>query len=94
MIKKKLSKSSKKSYSPLEKRKIVEEIRSGFYSIGQAREKYILPKRKLRKWNRWYFKIRLLAHFRPKSLPMKKTINQEVQELKKQLLEAQGTHQL
>jgi hypothetical protein len=49
MSKRKLGKSSKKSYSPLEKRKIVEEIRSGFYSIDQAREKYILPKRKLRK---------------------------------------------
>ncbi len=90
MIKRKLSKSTKKSYSPFEKRKIVEEIRCGFYSIGQAGEKYILPKRKLRKWNRWYFKIRLLAHFQTKVLPMKKTTNQQVQDLQKQLLQAQA----
>ena len=89
MIKRKLSKSSKKSYSPFEKRKIVEEIRSGFYSIDQAREKYILPKRKLRNWNRWYFKIRLLPHFKAKPLPTMKKANQQVEELKKQLLEAQ-----
>ncbi len=90
MIKRKLTKTTKKSYSPFEKRKIVEEIRSGFYSIGQAGEKYILPKRKLRKWNKWYFKIRLLAHFQTKVLPMKKTTNQQVQDLQKQLLEAQA----
>ena len=90
MIKSKLSKSSKKSYSPFEKRKIVEEIRSGFYSIDQAREKYILPKRKLRNWNRWYFKIRLLPHFKAKPLPTMKKADQQVEELKKQLLEAQA----
>jgi hypothetical protein len=61
MNKSKLSKSSKKSYSPFEKRKIVKEIRSGFYSVEKAKEKYILPKRKLRKCSRWYFIIRLLA---------------------------------
>jgi transposase len=93
MNKKKLSKSSKKSYSPFEKRKIVEEVRSGFYCIDQASEKYILPKRKIRKWNRWYFKIRLLRHFKPKPLPMKKTTNQEVEQLKKQLLEAQALNE-
>lgn len=90
MIKSKLSKSRKKSYSPFEKRKIVEEIRSGFYSIDQAKEKYILPKRKIRKWNRWYFKIRLLAHFKAKPLPTMKKATQQVEELKKQLLEAQA----
>jgi transposase-like protein len=93
MNKKKLSKIIKKSYWPLEKRKIVEEVRSGFYSIDQASEKYILPKRKIRKWNRWYFKIRLLRHFKPKALPMKKTTNQEVQQLKKQLLEAHALNE-
>ncbi len=93
MSKKKLSKSGKKSYSPFDKRKIVEEVRSGFYSIDQASEKYILPKRKIRKWNRWYFKIRLLPHFKPKPLPMKKTTNQEVEQLKKQLLEAQALNE-
>ncbi len=93
MNKKKLSKIIKKSYWPLEKRKIVEEVRSGFYSIDQASEKYILPKRKIRKWNRWYFKIRLLRHFKPKALPMKKITNQEVQQLKKQLLEAHALNE-
>ncbi len=90
MNKKKLSKTKKKSYTPLEKRKIVEEVRSGFYSLGEASEKYILPKRKIRKWNRWYFKIRLLGHFRPKPLLMKKNSDQQIQQLKKQLLEAQA----
>ena len=93
MNKKKLTKSSKKSYSPFEKRTLVEEVRSGFYCINQASKKYILLKRKIRKWNRWYFKIRLLRHFKPKALPMKKTITQEVQQLKKQLLEAQALNE-
>ncbi len=90
MIKRKLSKKGKKSYSPFGKRKRVEEIRSGFYSIDQAREKYILPKRRIRKWNRWYFKIRLLPHFKAKPLPTMKKANQQVEELKKQLIEAQA----
>ena len=90
MIKSKLSRSSKKSFSPFERIKIVEEIRLGYYSIDQAREKYISPKRKLRKWNRWYFKIRLLRHFKDKPLPTMKKANQQVEELKKQLLEAQA----
>jgi transposase len=93
MKQKKLPKSAKKSYSPLEKRKIVEEIRSGFYSLKQARDKYILPQKKIRKWSRWYFKIRLLSHFKAKPLPMKKTTNQQVEELKKQLLEAQALNE-
>ncbi len=66
MTKKKLTKSATKSYSPFEKRKIVEEVRSGFYSFAQARKKYILSKTKFSKWNRWYFKTRLLPHFKPK----------------------------
>ncbi len=90
MREKKLSKTKKKSYSPLEKRKIVEEVRSGFYSLGEASERYILPKRKLRKWNRWYFKIRLLRHFKAKPIPMKKNTDQQVEQLKKQLQEAQA----
>jgi transposase-like protein len=65
MSKKKLTKTAKKSYSALEKRKIVEEVRSGFYSLQKARKKYILSKTKFSKWNRWYFKIRLLRHFKP-----------------------------
>ena len=89
MKEKQLSKIGKKCYSPLEKRKIVEEVRSGFYSFEQASEKYILPKKRIRKWNRWYFKIRLLGHFKAKPYPMKKTTNQEVEKLKKQLQEAQ-----
>jgi hypothetical protein len=40
MTKRKLTKTAKKSYSPLEKRKIVEEARSGFYSLQKARKKY------------------------------------------------------
>ena len=90
MREKKLSKIGKKCYSPLEKRKIVEEVRSGYYSLGQASEKYILPKRKIRKWNRWYFKIRLLGHFKAKPIPMKKNTDQQVEQLKKQLQEAQA----
>ncbi|MDO1451703.1 hypothetical protein Q0590_35850 [Rhodocytophaga aerolata] len=90
MTKKKLTKTAKKSYSPLEKRKIVEEVRSGFYSFAQARKKYILSKTKFSRWNRWYFKIRLLHHFKPKSLPTMKKAKQSVEELKKQLLEAQA----
>ncbi|MFC5538580.1 hypothetical protein ACFPQ1_30005 [Rhodocytophaga aerolata] len=90
MTKKKLTKSATKSYSPLEKRKIVEEVRSGFYSFAQARKKYILSKTKFSRWNRWYFKIRLLRHFKPNPFPTMKKANPSVEELKKQLLEAQA----
>ncbi len=90
MTKKKLTKPAKKCYSPLEKRKIVEEIRSGFCSFAQARKKYILSKTKFSKWNRWYYKLRLLCHFKHKALPMKKNASQQVEELKKQLLQAQA----
>jgi transposase-like protein len=84
------SKSTKKSYSPFEKRKIVEEVRSGFYSLKQARKKYILSKTKFSKWNRWYFKIRLLRHFTPNPSAIMKNSDQQVKHLKKQLLEAQA----
>jgi transposase-like protein len=90
MSKKKLTKTAKKSYSPLEKRKIVEEVRSGFYSFVQARKKYILSKTKFSRWNRWYFKIRLLPHFKPNPFPTMKKAKQSVEELKRQLLEAQA----
>ena len=90
MTKKKLTKSTTKSYSPLEKRKIVEEVRSGFYSFAQARKKYILSKTKFSRWNRWYFKIRLLRHFKPKPFATMKKAKPSVEELKKQLLEAQA----
>ncbi len=90
MIKKKLTKSTKKSYSPFEKRKIVEEVRSGFYTLKQSRKKYIFSKTIFCKWNRWYFKIRLLRHFKPKLFLTMKKAKQSVDELKKQLLEAQA----
>ncbi len=93
MKEKQLRKISKKSYSPLEKRKIVEEVRSGYYSFERTSEKYILPKKRIRKWNRWYFKIRLLRHFRAKPIPMKKNPDQQIQQLKKQLLEAQALNE-
>ena len=95
MSKKKLTKSATKSYSAFEKRKIVEEVRYehsrslGFYCFAQARKKYILSKTKFSKWNRWYFKIRLLRHFKPKPFPTMKKAKQSVEELQKQLLEAQ-----
>jgi transposase-like protein len=90
MTKRKLTKPAKKSYSPLEKRKIVEEVRSGFYCLQQARKKYILSKTKFSRWNRWYFKIRLLRYFKPKPFPTMKKAKQSNEELKKQLLEAQA----
>ncbi len=96
MTKKKLTKSTTKSYSPLEKRKIVEEVRYehsrslGFYSFAQARKKYILSKTKFSRWNRWYFQIRLLPHFKPKLFPTMKKAKPSVEKLKKQLVEAQA----
>jgi hypothetical protein len=96
MSKKKLTNTATKSYSPLEKRKIVEEVRYehsrslGFYCLQQARKKFILSKRKFSKWNRWYFKIRLLRYFKPKPFPTMKKAKQSNEELKKQLLEAQA----
>jgi hypothetical protein len=84
MTKKKLTNTAKKSYSPLEKRKIVEKVRSGFYSLQKARKKYILSKTKFSKRNRWYFKARLLRHFKPNPFPTMKKAKESNQELKKQ----------
>ena len=87
---KQVSKVGKKSYSPFEKRQIVEEVRSGYYSLGKARKKYILSKTKFNKWNRWYFKIRLLRHFTPKASSIMKKSDHQIEQLKRQLLEAQA----
>ncbi len=48
MKEKKLSKISKKSYSPFEKRKIVEEVPSGYYSEEYKSADSIIEKTALR----------------------------------------------
>ncbi|KAA5547814.1 hypothetical protein [Adhaeribacter rhizoryzae] len=90
MNKKELKENVKRAYSSLEKRKIVEEIRSGMLTIKQATKQYQVSVGILQDWNRWYYKTRLLKYYRPKpSFPMKPS-QTTVEQLKQELAEAQA----
>ena len=66
---------------------LVEEIRSGMLSIQQSSRQYQITGSVLQRWNRWYFKTRLLKYVQPLAFaPMKSSEDQ----LKQQLKEAQA----
>ena len=66
---------------------LVDEIRSGMLSIQQSSRQYQLTGSVLQRWNRWYFKTRLLKYVQPLAFaPMKSSEDQ----LKQQLKEAQA----
>ena len=70
---------------------MVEEIRSGMLSIQQSTKQYQLSRSVLQRWNRWYFKTRLLKHVQSLTFsPMKSSEDQ----LKQQLKEAQAQLEL
>ena len=68
---------------------MVEEIRSGMFSIQQSTRQYQLTGSVLQRWNRWYFKTRLLKYVKPSTIHKMKT-SEESDQLKQQLKEAQA----
>jgi uncharacterized protein (DUF342 family) len=82
----KLKQNSKSSFSSKKKCIVVEEIRSGMLSIHQSIRQYQITGSVLQRWNRWYFKTRLLKYLKPKFAIMKSSEDQ----LKQQLKEAQA----
>ncbi|WP_146153704.1 hypothetical protein [Adhaeribacter arboris] len=69
---------------------MVEEIRSGLLSLRQSIQQHQVPGSVLQKWNRWYFKMRLLKYYRPKSAFLMAPSQPTVEQLKQQLAEAQA----
>ena len=83
----KLKHNRQKSFSSKKNCELVEEIRSGMLSIQQCMRQYQLTGSVLQRWNRWYFKTRLLKYVQPLAFsPMKSSEDQ----LKQQLKEAQA----
>ena len=69
---------------------MVEEIRSGMLSLRQSIQQHHVSGSVLQKWNRWYFKIRLLKYYRPKSAFLMAPSQTTVEQLKRQLQEAEA----
>jgi transposase len=90
MNKRKLKGNAKEAFSSTEKRKMVEELRSGMLTIKQATKQYQLSVSNLQAWNRWYYKTRLLKYYRPKSAFLMAPSQTTVEQLKQQLAEAQA----
>ncbi|WP_106932123.1 hypothetical protein [Adhaeribacter arboris] len=61
MNKRELKGNVKEAYSSKEKRIMVEEIRSGLLSFRESIQKHPVSGSVLQKWNRCYFKTRLLG---------------------------------
>ncbi len=67
---------------------MVEEIRSGLLSLRQSIQQHYVSGSVLQKWNRWYYRTRLLKYYRPKSsFPMAPS-QTTVKQLEQQLAEA------
>ena len=90
MNKRKLKGNTKEGLSSLEKRRIVEEIRSGMLTIRQSTKQYQLSVSTLQAWNRWYYRTRLLRYYRPRPSFLMKPSQTTVEQLKQQLAEAQA----
>ena len=90
MNKRKLKRNTKESYSSKEKRIMVEEIRSGMLTLRQSVQKNQVSGSVLQKWNRWYYRTRLLRYYRPKSSFLMAPSQPTVEQLKQQLAEAQA----
>ena len=90
MNKRKLKGNTKAAYSSKEKRKRVEEIRSGMLTIQQSTQQYQLSVSNLQEWNCWYYKTRLLRYYRPRPSFLMKPSEPTIEQLKLQLAEAQA----
>ena len=62
---------------------MVEEIRSGMLTIKQSIQQHHVSGSVLQKWNRWYYKIRLLKYYKPSfhMIPSQTTVEQLEQQL-------------
>ncbi len=90
MNKRALKGNTKEAFSSLEKRRIVEEIRSGMLTIKQSTKQYQLSVSNLQTLNRWYYRTRLLKYYRPKLSFLMKPSQPTIEQLKQQLAEAQA----
>ena len=90
MNKRKLKGNTKEAFSSLEKRRIVEEIRSGMLTIKQSTQQYQLSISNLQAWNRWYYRTRLLRYYRFRPSFLMKPSQPSVDQLKQSLAEAQA----
>lgn len=90
MNKRELKENVKRSYSSTKKRKIVEELRSGMLTIRQSTKQYQVSVSILQDWSRWYYKTRLLKYFRPKPSLLMAPTQTTLEQLKRQLSEAQA----
>ena len=85
-----LKENAKTKYSSKVKRRIVEELRSGMLTIRQSTKQYQVSVSILQDWSRWYYKTRLLKYFRPKSTLLMAPTQTTLEQLKRQLSEAQA----
>jgi hypothetical protein len=83
-----LKQKKKKSNSSLFKRQVVEYYRADILSARQLTKELQISPNLLRHWNRWYFKIRLLRHFKSKLSFAMKNKDQEIEKLKAELAQA------
>ena len=90
MNKRELKENAKETFSSTKKRKIVEEIRSGMFTIKQSTKQYQLSVSNLQAWHRWYYKTRLLKYYRLKPSFLMKPSQTTVEQLKQELTEAQA----
>jgi regulator of replication initiation timing len=67
---------------------VVEYYRADILSARQLAEELQISPTLLRCWNRWYFKIRLLRHFKSKLSFAMKNKDQEIEKLKAELAQA------
>ena len=89
MNKRALKGNVKVAFSSLDKRRIVEEIRSGMLTVKQSTQQYQLSVRVLQAWHRWYYRTRLLKYYRPRPSFLMKPSQTPAEQLKQQLAEAQ-----
>ena len=90
MNKRELEENAKRRYSSKVKRRIVEELRSGMLTIRQCTKQYQVSVSILQDWNRWYYKNRVLKYFRSKSTLLMLPTQTTLEQLKRQLSEAQA----
>ena len=69
---------------------MVEEFRSSMLSMRQCTKQYQVSVSLLQDWNRLYYKIRLLKYFQPKSSFLMAPSQTTVEQLKRQLQEAEA----
>jgi hypothetical protein len=88
MFIKRLKQKKKKSNFSFFKRQVVEYYRADILSAQELAKELQISSTLLRYWNRWYFKIRLLRHFKSKMHFAMKNKDQQIEKLKADLAQA------